>query len=80
MSRFYGTVQAGNKSIASRCGHKSTGLSSHTRGWDQGVKVTCDVEGEDKDVISVWLTGGSKNPGRLQLIACIEDGKVLDKP
>ena len=80
MSRFYGTVQAGNKSIASRCGHAATGLTSHTRGWHQGVEVTCDVEGEDKDVIRVWLTGGSKNPGRLQLIACIEDGKVLDKP
>lgn len=80
MSRFYGTVQAGNKSIASRCGHAATGLTSHTRGWHQGVEVTCDVEGEDKDVIRVWLTGGSSNSNRKELIACIEDGKVLDKP
>lgn len=58
MSKFYATIQ-GNKGEASRMGSKKSGIEGHIRGWNEGAKVTCFVDDEGRDCVSVRLTGGS---------------------
>lgn len=38
MSHFYGTVQ-GNRGEATRCGHKSSGLTTEAAGWHGCIKT-----------------------------------------
>ena len=40
MSKFYGSITGSAKHAATRCGTKNSGIESHTRGWDQGVRVS----------------------------------------
>jgi hypothetical protein len=71
MARFYGEVQ-GTRGRASRLG--SSGLRSHTRGWNVGVEVVCRVL-NGADVIEVYETGGSHAPSAKRLIATVTDRK-----
>ena len=77
MSRFYGTVEGSAKTIASRTGTPSSGLSAHIRGWNTGVKVQCRAV-DEADVIEVLATGGSNEISSDQHIATITlyGGKV----
>lgn len=73
MAHFYGEVQ-GNRGETSRAGSRQSGIRSHTRGWDVGVRVICsDDDGED--VCRVWLTSGSRGtlPSKLIGIFTRED-------
>lgn len=65
MSRFYAAIQ-GNRGEATRMGTPNSGIAGHIRGWDVGVRVNGDTEG-DSDVFQVFATGGSngKTPTRL---------------
>ena len=58
MSHFYASIQ-GNRGEATRQGSKDSGIYGHVRGWDVGAQVTCYVDGEGRDRVSVRLTGGS---------------------
>ena len=58
MSRFYANIQ-GNRGGTSRCGNASSGIVSHTRGWDVGVEVHGNVDFDGEDVFYVYATGGS---------------------
>ena len=62
MSHFYGSMQ-GNKGEATRCGTKKSGIECHVRGWEIGVKVSCEYNHDtEKNEIYIYKTGGSDNP------------------
>lgn len=68
MSHFYG-----NLGSVTRCGHKSSGLSAHVRGWNSGVEIVADYIQENKtlegkvnpaaDAFSIYATHGSNGCG-----------------
>ncbi len=58
MARFRGTVE-GNRSTASRLGHKTSGLRVSGNGWNIGATVYLEVNEAGEDVVSIRLTSGS---------------------
>ena len=58
MAQFKAEIQ-GNRGSVSRLGHKTTGISSHTCGWDSGFKVEGHYDEELGDIFLVWQTSGS---------------------
>jgi len=70
MARFRGTVSGGS-SEASRLGHVNTGLDTTCNGWDCGVTVSADAEGQYIDCFAVRLTGGSNSDGPGRVLADI---------
>ena len=68
MAQFRGTVQ-GNRSMASRSGHKSSGLTVTCNGWHSGIKVEA-MHLNGKDVFDVYETAGSMSSTK-RLIATI---------
>ena len=76
-SRFYGSVSGSARSEATRQGTPSSGITSHTRGWDLGVQVHGFADG-DTDVFDVSITGGSNRPsGQFAFRVVIdEEGRV----
>ena len=62
MAHFIAEIEGRAKRI-SRIGHKTTGIRSHTRGWNFGVEVIGYFDEEiGEDVFKVTLTGGSNDP------------------
>lgn len=66
MAHFYGELK-GNKGETTRAGTKNSGLSSHIRGWNNGVYTEMYRE-NDEDHFKVYKTGGSSNENNKQLI------------
>ena len=58
MARFLAAVQGG-RGEATRLGSPSSGIRAQAQGWNVGVKVYGHVNGDDADVFSVYMTGGS---------------------
>ncbi len=58
MAQFKAEIE-GNRGSVSRLGHKSTGISSHTCGWNSGIKVEGHFDEELGDIFSVMQTSGS---------------------
>ena len=76
MSRFYAEIK-GNRGVATRQGYKSSGIWSHTRGWQTGIYVRCFVDKFDRDEIHIYKTGGSGNQTGHKLISILyENGAV----
>ena len=68
MAQFKAEIK-GNRGSVSRLGHKTTGISSHTCGWDTGIKVEGAYDEElDRDVFLIWQTSGSLGRRRDRLI------------
>lgn len=61
MSHFYGSMQ-GNHGETTRQGTKKSGISTHIRGWNFGVKVIMSP-GSEGDVADIYLTCGSDGAG-----------------
>jgi hypothetical protein len=62
---------------ASRLG--SMGIKTHTRGWDLGIEVQgqVTVDGTDRDVFFIYVTGGSNDDSQKELVCMVratEDG------
>lgn len=78
--RFMGEVEGMGTTHASRLGNAQSGIRSHTRGWNLGVKVHGDPAfGTDKDRFIVEITGGSHNASTTRRIFEVyetEDGKI----
>jgi hypothetical protein len=70
MAQFYADMQ-GNRGSASRMGTKDSGMHSHTRGWDVGVRVSM-VHVNGKDVAHVYLTSGSNGSKGERYLGCYE--------
>jgi len=69
MSHFYGSMK-GSRKEKTCCGHKSTGMTAHIRGWNSGVKIDAYRSKNDlRDMFTIRVTGGSKNP---EEVACLE--------
>ena len=58
MAQFKAEIQ-GNRGSVSRLGHKTTGISSHTCGWNSGIKVEGHFDEELGDIFLVGQTSGS---------------------
>ena len=58
MAQFKAEIK-GNRGSVSRLGHKTTGISSHTCGWNSGIKVEGHFDEELGDIFLVWQTSGS---------------------
>jgi len=67
MAQFKAEIQGGRGSV-SRLGHKTTGISSHTCGWNSGIKVEGHHDEELGDIFLVWQTSGSGLKGRSTLL------------
>ena len=58
MAQFRAECKGGGNAV-SRLGHKTTGISSHTCGWEAGIKVEGHHDEELGDIFLVWQTSGS---------------------
>jgi hypothetical protein len=77
MAQFRATIQ-GNRGEASRLGSKDSGINSSTNGWDIGGDVTIRYEpGQDRDVVRMFLTGGS-NHGHCHELIKADDRNGFD--
>ena len=63
MAQFRAEIKGGRGSV-SRLGHKTTGIQSHTCGWDSGIRVEGHFDEELGDIFLVWQTSGSGFLGR----------------
>jgi len=73
MAHFIADIQ-GSRGPASRLGGRH--ISSHTRGWNAGVRVsgnTVGVNGEGGDAFHVYATGGSNGSGSERYIAIVRE-------
>lgn len=66
MSKLYAEIYTDRNKTVSRRGHRH--ITTHTRGWDIGIKVCCETDVDGRVKISVYQTGGSNNPSNEQLI------------
>ncbi len=57
MAQFRAVIE-GKRGAASRLGSANSGIVAHVNGWDLGVRVRGEVNG-DSDEFTVILTGGS---------------------
>ena len=78
MPRFYGTMKKGRfaRHVSTRCGDCCSGLIVTCRGWDSGVTVEADTDG-DKDIFNVFQDGGSHNPDARIYLGSVVDGNWL---
>ena len=58
MAQFKAEIK-GNRCSVSRLGHKTTGISSHTCGWESGIKVEGHYDEDLGDIFMVYQTSGS---------------------
>ena len=58
MAQFKAEIQ-GNRGSVSRLGHKTTGISSHTCGWESGIRVEGHHDEDLGDIFMVYQTSGS---------------------
>ena len=58
MAQFKAEINV-SRGAVSRLGHKTTGISSHTCGWESGIKVEGHHDEELGDIFLVWQTSGS---------------------
>ncbi len=73
MAHFIADVEGG-RGPASRTGTKNSGMTTHTRGWNLGVRVELRHE-DGEDVAYVYRTGGSNGNGIEKIIAVLKGGK-----
>jgi len=73
MSHFYGDL-TGDRGVATRRGSKKSGIHSHIRGWNVGVKIEGDVDAQGEDSFTIYKTGGSNNPRGEADIVINKDG------
>ena len=58
MSHFYARInQSGRKTDATARGHKTTGIGTITRSWNNEVRTTINADEDGNDVIHVTLNG-----------------------
>ena len=75
MARFYAEIE-GSRGRATRLGTPSSGMHSHTRGWNIGASVTMRPMTESKrDCIQVDLTGGSNGAAHPSLTVTAHERK-----
>ena len=59
MAQFRAEIKGGKNMPVSRLGHKTTGISSHTCGWESGIRVEGHYDEDLGDIFHVYQTSGS---------------------
>ena len=59
MAQFRAEIKGGKNMPVSRLGHKTTGISSHTYGWESGIRVEGHYDEDLGDIFLVYQTSGS---------------------
>ena len=59
MAQFRAECKGGGNAV-SRLGHKTTGISSHTCGWESGIRVEGHYDEDLGDIFLVYQTSGSR--------------------
>jgi len=81
VSRFYGSLTGQAKTEATRRGSANTGVQSHVRGWNTGLRAAAHAASDnDADTFNVVITGGSMGNAVPMGLAEIEerpDGCVM---
>ena len=70
MAHFYGSLDNGRSSEATRPGSIARGLTAHIRGWNDGVRVEA-YEENGEDCFRIVATGGSNDPSTHYLIGIV---------
>jgi hypothetical protein len=65
MARFKADIYTERNKTVSRLGRRE--IESHIRGWNKGFFVSLRNTSEG-EIYEVYLTGGSNNPGKRDLI------------
>jgi hypothetical protein len=71
MSHFYGRLIGSAKNPATCRGHR--GIEGYIAGWNSGVHVRGEIDGEGKDVFRIYRTGGSNGSLSETLIATVKE-------
>lgn len=72
MSKLYASISSdARKTEATSRGHKQ--ISTHTRGWDLGVRVVATLDHNGREVFEVYATSGSNGGPADDLIGRIAD-------
>lgn len=80
MAHFRGTVQ-GSRGVASRLGHRSSGLCVTCDGWCAGIRIWARYDSErDCDVFDVYSTGGSNHQDNGTHVVTVVEGKTPRRP
>jgi hypothetical protein len=93
MSHFYGTLK-GSRGVATRCGTKNTGLTTHAAGWRGAIRVTVHHGADGRDRFEVQLVPWHGSGGRAvklaegvldargtrQVDACVADYTMVEAP
>ena len=58
MAQFRAEIKGGKGSVT-RLGYKTTGISSHTYGWESGIRVEGHYDEDLGDIFLIWQTSGS---------------------
>ena len=79
MAHFYASANGSAQTSATRQGTKDSGIESHTRGWNLGVRVDGRrINGEDSFLVK--LTGGSNRKWKEAKVAVAsidDDGRTF---
>ena len=67
MAQYRAECKGGGNTV-SRLGHKTTGISSHTCGWESGIRVEGHYDEDLGDIFLVYQTSGSGFNGASILI------------
>ena len=67
MAQYRAEIKGGKGSV-SRLGHKTTGISSHTCGWESGIRVEGHYDEDLGDVFMIYQTSGSGFKGKSVLL------------
>ena len=67
MAQFIAEIK-GSRGPVTRIGHKTSGIVSHTRGWDSGIRVEGHYDEDLGDIFLVYATSGSSGRSRDILI------------
>jgi hypothetical protein len=72
MSRFYADI-SGGRGTATRQGHAASGIRGHVRGWNSGVLVIGEMDGNDGTTDQFWIyqTGGSSGAASDTLLGVV---------
>jgi hypothetical protein len=85
MAHFYGSMDGSARTTATRCGTKSSGITAHIRGWDNGVEISGYHDTDTgNDVFIIRMTGGSNRKSvrnaYVGYVTTDDDGNVLFQP
>lgn len=74
MAHFYGSMRGSRKEIT-RTGTKKSGLVAHIRGWNIGGRVSVWRNANGKDVVTIYVTRGSKGSGPAKCLGKFVEGE-----